>query len=261
VITLNQGTHTMSRTPLFAALALAAVMPSMAMADDSQSSGIDWRVTPMYLWLPSVKTDLTSDAPPLPSSSNESSFSDIVSKIDWVVTGHVEGQGENFGLMGDISYLALSDQTTHPAFETEASVDVTVFELAGVWSPGDTAYEGFEGFAGTRYLKAKLDAKFTPTNPALPSARRILSKSYADFMIGGRYTAKLSDRWSLVLRGDGSFGDTEGTYNVGATLQWHRSDKGFWDFGYKYMNIKLKGPGDSLNITQYGPTFAYTFAF
>ena len=37
-----------------------------------------------------------------------------------------------------------------------------------------------------------------------------------DFMLGARYTWSLSERWGLTLRGDGSFGDTEGTWNTSA---------------------------------------------
>jgi hypothetical protein len=242
-----------------ASLLLAAAPLGAAQAADGD--GWSWRAAPMYVWLPSIKTNLKTAQPPLASTTSESSFSSIVSKIDWVFTLHAEGQGDNFGLLSDVSYLALSDQQEHPLFGTEASLDMTVAELAGVWSPGDTRYEGFEAFAGVRYFRTKLDAKFTPANPALPQARITPISNLTDCMIGARYTAKLSDRWNLVVRGDGSFGDTDGSYNFSANLQWHRSEKGYWLFGYKYFNLKLKTEGDSVEVTQYGPGLGYTYEF
>jgi hypothetical protein len=242
-----------------AAMLLAAAPLGAAQAADG--GAMSWRVTPMYAWLPSIKSSLDLPQPPLPSTSNESSFTDVVSKIDWVATLHAEGQGDDWGFLADVSYLALSDQQAHPLFETEASLDMTVAELAAVWSPGATRYQGFEAFVGTRYFRTKLDAKFTPANPVLPQARVIPISDLYDCMIGARYTARLSDRWNLVLRGDGSFGDTDGTYGLSATLQWRRSDQGYWIFGYKYFDLKLKTGGDSIEVKQYGPGIGYTFTF
>lgn len=244
-------------TKTMAALLLAGL--PLAAAHASDGDGWSWKLAPMYVWAPSVSTDLEAATPPLPTTTSDSSFSDIISKVDIVFTAHLEGQGDRFGVMSDVSYLALSDEQQHTAFETEASMDMTVFELAGVWAPGANRFEGFEGFAGLRYLNSKVDAKFEPVNPLLPDARRILDKSFTDFLIGGRYTGKVSDRWDFTLRGDASFGDTDGTYNVSALFKWHRSDRGAWAFGYKYMHLKFDTAVEHVEVSEYGPVIGYEF--
>lgn len=249
-------------TGTIAALLLAASPIGSAYADEggaqADGAGATWRLAPMYLWAPSVKTDLKFDQPPVSSTS---SFSDIISKVDIVLTGHVEAQNDKFGFLADLSYLALSDETAYDLFGTEASMDVTMFELAGVWSPGDQRYEGFEAIAGLRHLKAKVDAKFEPNNPLIPDARAILEQSYNDFMIGARYTTQLSERTQLTLRADASLGETGGTENFSAVLRWNHSGSGAWIFGYRYMNLKIDTNDEGVKVSQYGPVVGYEFQF
>ena len=246
-------------TGTIAALLLAASPMGSARADEGASDdGATWRVAPMYLWAPSTKTDLKFDQPPVSSTS---SFGDIISKVDIVLTGHVEAQNDKFGFFADLSYLALSDETAYNLFGTEASLDMTVFELAGVWSPGEQRYDGFEAFAGLRHFSNKIDAKFEPNNPIIPDARVILDKSFDDFMIGGRYTSQLSEHTQLTLRADASLGETGGTENFSAIVRWNRSGSGAWVFGYRYMNLKLDTNGEGVKISQYGPVIGYEFQF
>jgi len=76
-----------------------------------------------------------------------------------------------------------------------------------------------------------------------------------------RATAQLSDRWGLMLRGDGSFGDSEGGYNASAIFQYHTGG-GLWALGYRYMSVELgTGSGESLDLTLSGPIVGYVFKF
>jgi opacity protein-like surface antigen len=200
-----------------AALLLAG-LPVAAQADETADSDWSWRVAPMYLWAPSIKTDLKFDQPP-----DETSY------------------GNGLG--------------------TEASLDLTVFELAGVWSPGDDRFSGFEAFAGLRYIKPKIDAKLETDSPSVPDARLILDKAFSDFMVGARYTAKTSARTEVTLRADASLGETGGTENFSAMLRWNRTEKGAWVLGYRLMNVKLDTPGTGVKVTQYGPVVGYEMKF
>lgn len=235
-----------------AALGAASAPPALAASD-----GWDWAVAP-YLWATTISTDAEIGGQPVGS---EASFSDIVDKLDFAFLLHAEGQGEQFGLMADYIYLGVSDDSSRTRMSVDASLDTTIFELAGVWSPGDERFSGFEAFAGLRYLNPELDLKFDLDDPALADQRRTLDKAFTDAMVGARYTAELSDRWGVVLRADASFGETEGGYNASAIFQYH-TGSGMWALGYRYLSIELEtGSGESLDLTMNGPIVGYAFKF
>lgn len=242
----------MSRTKLFIGLALAAaVTPSLAMAGEASSGGWDWFAAP-YLFASSVSTNLNE------GGSSNADFSDIISKIDMAFQGHVEGQGDTFGAFGDLTYLSLSDSNTHPNFNTDASIKLSIVELAGVWNIEPEHFEGADLFAGMRHLKADADFTIDPTNSALPTTNIGITQNFSDFMVGARYNATLSDRWGLSLRADGGWGDTDGDYNLSAMLR-YKLGGGSMSFGYRYMDLKFKANTDTVNIKLSGPVIAYVF--
>ncbi len=237
---------------IIAALLFAAPMSTVFAAE----GGWDWQIGPV-LWAPSLSTSLKLDVPPV-ETGGTTRFSDVVSKLNFALPLHMEGQGDDWGVLADIQYLSSSQKRTRDNFTTDADQKVGAFELAGVWSPGETRYEGFEVFGGLRYLWAKVDVKITPLGEIglLPTLDVGLDKSFSDFMLGGRYTAKLSDRWSLTLRGDGSWGGTDGVYTASALFGY-----GNWQFGYKYQKQKFGAADKSFDIDMYGPVVAYMFKF
>lgn len=252
------------RTLLACAL---ASMPFAASAQDSAASdteaapaatseGWSWTVAP-YLWASSVSTDLRDDAPP---AGGDTEFTDIVSKIDMALQLHVEGQGDRFGVFGDITFLSLSDNATHPNSTSSSSLDVSMIELAGVWNVEPSRYDGLDLFAGLRRLGTDASIRIDPTNPSIPTFEPGVDVGLTDFMVGARYNAALSERWGVSFRLDGSTGDTEGAVNASALLR-YSPGKGSWILGYRYMNVEL-GEGDrSLDLTLSGPVFAYAFGF
>ncbi|HET7063794.1 MAG TPA: OmpA family protein [Rudaea sp.] len=240
-------------TKLAAALLFAGV-PIGAMAEDW-----DWSLAP-YAWLPSIGADLHSDAPPIDTGGTKQ-FSGWAPNLGFTIPLHLEGQGDEFGILSDVLYLPLTNKSNRSSFfSTDTEYDAGVFELAGVWSPGPVRHEGFEAIAGLRYIWSSLDFKLIPTNPALPSGKITSDKSYADFMLGGRYIAKLSDRWDLALRADGSWGSTDGTIGASADFT-YATDSGAWFLGYRYLKIKLSSTNTELDVRLYGPQFGYTFKF
>lgn len=246
------------------ALALAS-LPIAATAQETvaedpapaeSSEGWSWIAAP-YLWATSVKTNLRDDAPP---AGGDTEFPDILSKIDMALQLHVEGQGDRFGVFGDVTYLSLSDDATHANSTSESSLDVSLIELAGVWNVQPERYDGLDFFAGVRYLGTKADIRIDPTNPVIPTFEPNVDVGLTDFMVGARYNATLSERWGATFRLDGSTGDTEGTLNASALLR-YRMSNGSWIFGYRYMDVEL-GEGDrSLDLTMSGPIVAYSFGF
>ena len=126
-----------------------------------------------YGWIANVSTDLNSGEPP---AGTDSDFSDIVAKIDGGFEAHLEGQGDEWGMFADFSWVSLGDDNERRLSHTESDLDVYLVEAAAVWSPGDTRNQGWELFAGLRYIDLNLEIDVDPvgtvqrTRPGVISA-------------------------------------------------------------------------------------------
>ena len=236
-----------------AALCLAGVSPAL---HAEQPDDWVWIAAP-YVWAASVGTDLNTRTAIGDGGVN---FSDVIDKVDGAFEGHFEGQNEKFGLFSDLTYLGLDDSHSFQRVDTHSNLDSTLFELAGVWSPGTGRYEGVEVFAGLRYIDVELTTDFDPVNPLFEPRRFHLDDSYSDFMLGVRYIWPLGDRWRLALRGDGSTGDTDGTWNV-SVVGSYRVKYGEWLFGYRYLSIDIEEDDNNVDITLSGPMAGFGFVF
>ncbi len=239
------------------AVSIACLASPLAQAADD--AGWEWMVEP-YGWLPSISTDLERTQPPEGGLSTDTRFDDLVDKIDGVFLIHAEGQNEHWGVFTDFIYLGLADDHDRPRFRTETDLDMRLFELAAVWSPGEGRYRGLDVFAGLRYIDVDLTAQLNPENPQFNTTSIDAGDSFNDFMVGARYTWALSERWGLTLRGDGSFGDTEGTWNTSAEAAF-RMKHGAWLFGYRYLSIELQTGDNNTDIRFHGPMVGYAFIF
>jgi len=248
-------------TTLGCALCVAGLFSPLAQAQATDGDGDDWEwmVAP-YAWAASISTDLQVRQPPAGGVSTDTRFDDIIDKIDGAFQIHAEGQNDRFGFFTDFTYLGLASGTDRPRFHTESDLDTRLFELAGVWSPGEGRYKGLDVFAGLRYIDVDLTVRFDPTNPLFNDTSFKGGEAYSDFMIGARYTWALSERWGLTLRGDGSFGDTEGTWNASGVAT-YRTKHGAWIFGYRYLSVELETGDSSTDITMAGPMIGYGFVF
>lgn len=219
----------------------------------------EWMAAP-YFWGPSVSTDLRTTVPPEGGASTDTAFSDIVDKIEGGFLMHVEGQGENFGVFADMTYLGLGDTREFERFGSESDLDTRLFDGAMVWSPGPEAFHGPELFAGVRYIDIDATIRFDPVNPAFSSTTFDAGDSFTDFLVGARYLWQFNERWGMSLRGDTSFGDTEGTWSV-AALGSYRTKNGAWYFGYKHMTVEIEAGNTNTDLTLSGPALGYGFRF
>ena len=246
-------TKTVVRSILCGALLAQFAAPAVAASGDD---GWTWTAAP-YIWATSIKADFDDS---VPVSDPSPDFSDIVDKIDGAFLGHLEGQGDQWGIMSDIIFLSLADDRDRPNFSIEGDLDATIFELAAVWSPGDTRYQGFEGFIGMRYMDVELGLAANPVNPGLSPRSTGFDKGYTDALVGARYTLPLGDKWALGLRGDISFGDSEGSWSANAMFR-RQLGSGALLLGYRYFDVELQPGADSFDLTLYGPEIGYAFVW
>lgn len=237
-----------------AALALSAPIAAGA----AEGGNWDWSITP-YLWAASIGTNLEVDVPPV-EADNTTRFKDIVSKLNGIVPLHLEGQGSEWGVLSDVLYLSVSQKHEGDRFRTDASQKIGQFELAATWNPAGGARDGFQLFGGLRYLWGTVGIRIDPLATPNGTVDLKLDKDFADLMLGARYTTRVSERWDFTVRGDGSWGSTDGVYGAAARFQYHTSN-GAWIFGYRYERQNFGSAGKTLNIDMYGPEIAYAFRF
>ncbi|MBP6595913.1 MAG: hypothetical protein KA196_00210 [Arenimonas sp.] len=244
--------------PMAASAAKEATPEQQVAAPEPAPSpkGWSWAIAP-YLWATSVSTDVRDGSPP---AGNDAAFNDIVSKIDMALQLHVEGQGDRFGAFGDVTYLSLSDDATHPNATSSSSLDVSMIELAGVWNVEPERLSGLDLFVGARYLGTQADIRIDPLNPALPSFEPDLDVGLTDLMVGARYSATLSDRWGATLRLDAAGGETEGAINASLLFR-YRVGRGAWIVGYRHLDVELGEDDRKLDLTLSGPLLAFYFGF
>jgi hypothetical protein len=245
-----------SGTTAVAAMLSLAFGPAALAAD---SEPWNWAVIP-YGWAASIGADLQTGTPPEGGASTDTSFGDLVDKLDGAFQLHVEGGGERFGMFADFTYLGVASDGERPRFRTDSDLDSRLFELAFAWRPGAVRGEGLELFGGLRYIDVDLTVQFTPTNPALPTTALRSDETFNDFMVGARYRFALSNRWSLNLRGDTSFGDTDGTWNASAVAD-YRTGNGAWFLGYRHLDVGVEAGDNDVDITMSGPIVGYGFYF
>lgn len=248
-----------SKTVQIAALCGATLLCLSSPAHAAAGEGWDWMVAP-YLWASSIGTDLETSTPPSPAISDKE-FDDVLDDFDGTFQIHLEGQGDQFGVFTDFIYLGLADSKDFQRFATESDLDARLFDLAAVWAPGAERFRGFEVFAGLRYIDVDFTLQLDPVNPQFGNATVDSAESFSDFLLGVRYTWAMSERWGLTLRGDGSFGGTEGTWNASAMAQ-YRMKRGAWFLGYRYLDGELAMENKTtLNVTMNGPLVGYGFMF
>jgi hypothetical protein len=243
-----------------AATAEVAATPA-AESEASSGSGSgekwSWAVTP-YLWASSIKTDIKKDgAPPVGSEVN---FDDILSKLDMAFQIHAEGQGDRFGAFADFTYIALSDSKEHPVYTSDASIDTSFVEVAGVWNVEPKRFEGLDLFAGVRHIQVGSDVEFDPVDPTKSNSTLTFDQSFTDFMVGARYNATLSDRWGMTLRADAGWGDTDGDYSLSALMR-YQMKKGVMIVGYRFMELEVQGESQNLKMAMQGPIVGFALKF
>lgn len=222
----------------------------------AQSSDLTWIAAP-YIWAPTVDASFNDRSGSGNPDVGEGE-SDIMDKLDSAFLGHLETQGDNWGLYGDMVFLGLGDERDGTRVDIDSELDAGIYELAAVWSPGDERYRGFEAIFGIRYMSVELQLDFDPVNPALSPRQVDFDEDFTDFLIGARYTVPLSDTWAFSMRADGSFGDSEGTFNVAGLFLWEMGP-GALAFGYRYFDAELQPNENTLDIELYGPEIGYAF--
>ena len=243
----------------FAAAALLLALP--ALADDE---GAEWLVAP-YAWIPDVSLEQSPG-----DVGGGVSGSDLLDKTDAAGMIRIEVAKNRWGLTLDYIFLSLSDtrviDTPGPIFPDPVSViaelDLSVVELGGVYRPsGDDT--GIQFLGGYRGISSNTTVLATPEDGL--TQRVDTDAGLADVFVGARYLFRYN-RWDFAVRGDYSFGDSEGMLNLLGSVGFRFNDVFALQGGYRqavleYKETSEQGDATSTEIELGGPFLGLVFRF
>ena len=233
--------------------------PLISAADETE-----WLVAP-YVWLSDVTLDQSS------GPGGSISASDLLDKADAVGMIRVEVARNRWGLTLDYVFLNVSASraVTVPlpppptTINVIAELDNTIVELGGFFRPsgGDHGVDYLFGFRNINVDKTLL---LTPDGGG-PTERFDSDETFTDAFAGVRYLHRFNDKWDLALRGDYSFGDTEGTLNLLASVGYRFNSTFALNLGYRHLAIEFEddssGVSETTDIEMSGPLLGFLFRF
>jgi len=223
----------------------------------------EWLVAP-YVWL----MDITLDQSSGPGGSI--SASDLLDKADAVGMIRVEAARNHWGLTLDYVFLGVSDSRVFAVpvppptnISVIAELDTTIVELAGFFRPSGSD-SGVDYLFGFRNINVDKTLLLTPSGGG-PTERFDSDSNFTDVFAGARFLHRFNDNWDLTLRGDLSFGDSEGTINLIASVGYRFNKTFALNLGYRHLEIEFEdddsGVAETTDIEMSGPLLGFVFRF
>ena len=241
---------------------LAAVTAIVAMLGAGVASaevgGWAFSVTP-YLWLTEMDGDVAVRGHSVPVDVSFGDSLDMLKDVRGALMIHGEAnRGELTGL-ADIYAIAIRQQNTTPAGETDLRMTTYIGELAAAYAlPVPVKGLKVEALGGARYtlLRARLivDAADVDVDK---------NQGWTDPFVGGRLTYAAGEKVTLSLRGDiGGFG-------IGSDLAWNAVGAASWTFAenwsavlaYRLLDMDYDHNGFKYNVRTDGPALGVTYMF
>ena len=231
------------------------ICPS-AFGQDNPTGGEKWEfsVTP-YFWMAGIEGDVTVKGN---KADVDVDFDEILDVLDFGGQVHIEAQKGPWGLLFDLSFLALSSDDLRPP-NAEMELDMWIVELGGFYRLGDWPTGGMNGgamtldlLAGGRYWQLDQEVEIGPLS-------RKTSQDWIDPFIGARLIMEMNDWLVWHLRGDvGGFAisddASEFTWNVYVGPAFKISDKVTIVAGYRALGLnKERGSNLDADLKMHGP--------
>lgn len=241
--------------PLLIAHSSLAVFAANANAQSSEP--IYWSVTP-YVWATDTSVDLTFRDTNI--GAGDISFSDLLDVLDTAVMVHVERGRGNWSVFGDFTYFKASDTSERTLITVDTDNKQIFLDAAVAFWPGGVGSQ-FSLFGGLR--GSGFDDRYRFSIGGTQVGEQRSSKDYYDALVGIRYQLNLAERWKLLMHGDLSFGDSEGTYLLRANLAYTvgKRQQNRFLFGYQYKQAEFRDGDLTTDFSYRGPIAGFNFRF
>ena len=231
---------------------LTGVQPAIAQEDDGK-----WRhqLTPLYLWAIGLEGDVGFGPVDAPLNIE---FKDAIDNLEAVFTIHYEASKANWTILADYSYVRLGPSAQLPNGQA-LNVDFKnpLAEIGAAYRFDNSAWELL---GGVRYLGMDVTVD-APNGMNLAK----VEEDFVDLFVGGRVTAKLSEKWTFRGRLDVGAGDSDFVGNAALLFDWRFGKITSLLLGYRWLTYDIEtGSGPSrfkYDTTLQGPLAALTFSW
>lgn len=234
---------------------LLSTLAFPALAEESHS--FTWSVSP-YLWMPTTQLDVSLRDEAL--GGGEISFKELLDKTDASLMFVVEGGRDDWSLLLDFAYLEISDSEQRPVLRVDTKARSVMLDAAlAYWPAGGRTPLSL--IAGIRYHDFDNRFRFRLGDTLVTEAKA--KDGYYDALLGVRYQFDLSPRWDLTTRADTSFGESEGSFMLRATLgvTVGKTKRNRILLGYQYRTAEFLSGDVKSEFTYHGPTAGFNFRF
>jgi len=218
---------------------------------------LKWSVTP-YIWATDISGDLKVDGDP--TGGVEIDFNDLLDTTDASFQIVVEAGRGRWSGFADVTYLKTSDSADIDILRIKTESTSWVVDMAAAfWPMGEEG--GLNLFAGVRYTSLDDDFKFLLNGTQLDKIGN--DRDFTDALVGARYRYPFAERWALSTRIDGSFGDSDGIFQLEALLRYtvgKRQKNGIL-FGYRYKEANFESGRLEEDFDYKGPLVGFNFRF
>jgi hypothetical protein len=246
---------------LIAATLLSTAGSNAAYAVGGNSTGGEWEysLAPLFLWAQGIEGDSQIGPTTAPL---DITFKDALDNLEATFTVHYEMKRDKLTLFAEYQYVELDPEVEGP-MNTELDINFkdTIGELGAAYWVYGTETTDWEILGGARYTRQDLDVS-VKNGPDLVS----VDEDWWVGFLGGRFSAKLSEKWSFVGRADFGVGSGKSNqiWNLNAMFDYRFKDWGSVFAGYKWMDYdyenKDKGPSHyAYNASQQGPLVGLNF--
>lgn len=197
-------------------------------------------------------------------STVDLSFGDILKELDGGLTAAFEARRNRWSITGDFIWLKLS------ASGQPTANSYLGFRQEEIIASLTLGYELYGGESSTLDLLAggavtSIDVDLELFTPRLPVATRTASGSqeWIDPFVGLRLRHRLSDRWSLWVRGDyGGFDVSSDEYwHLIAGVSYRISDRVSIALAYRMIGVDYQQGGFTYDTEMAGPNLGLVFKF
>ncbi len=255
VIATSSARTTLLAVAFGAALTLAHAPNARAQETDA----LRWSITP-YVWAPTTTIDLAYRGTNI--GGQVISVGDVLDKIDVAFMINVEYGKGNWSAFADLTYMNASDAVARTITTIDTEFEQVLLDAGMAYWPAGVG-TSFNVVAGMRYTGSDNRFSFSLAQDGTPVGSIQSSSDYYDGLLGLRYRSDFSERWSLLTRGDVSFGDTERTFllqmNFAYTVGKEQQNRIM--FGYQYREAELMDGDLTTDIALSGPMAGFNVRF